>query len=220
MLTNSTNLLLHFYGKNQGNIESKEFFISWFWILGCYQWRFYIEKDHKANEGTCVGVSKWPVNDYNHRTTDDMWLYRAYRFVKIFLIEERMKFRRFWNIYFLCSGNLYHNGELTYSLSNFTKGDYIIAVLDLDARTLSFGKNKGEITVAFDNIDVSSPLYPCVVFYSNNPGEKVKFSFPKIEKNTFFWSWFYLDFRRLKSKPCTWGNKPKICYLVNRTVLH
>lgn len=47
--------------------------------LGCYQWRFYIEKNHKDNEGTCVGISKWPVNDYNYRTTNDMWLYRAYR---------------------------------------------------------------------------------------------------------------------------------------------
>lgn len=81
--------------------------------------------------------------------------------------------------YFCFSGNLYHNGELTYSLTNFTKGDYIIAVLDLDARTLSFGKNKGEITVAFENIDVSSPLYPCVVFYSNNPGEKVRLFYNK-----------------------------------------
>ncbi|XP_065224595.1 probable E3 ubiquitin-protein ligase HERC1 isoform X2 [Planococcus citri] len=117
---------------------------------GCYQWRFYIDKDHKANEGTCVGVSKWPVHDFNHRTTDDMWLYRAY------------------------NGNLYHNGEMQTALHKFTKGDYILAVLDIESKRLSFAKNKGEVMLAFDNIDVSAPLYPCVMFYSNNPGERVR----------------------------------------------
>lgn len=89
--------------------------------------------------------------------------------------EGSVNCHSFENGNFYCSGNLYHNGELTFSLPNFTKGDYITAVLDLDARTLSFAKNKGEITLAFVDIDVSSPLYPCVVFYSNNPGEKVRY---------------------------------------------
>jgi hypothetical protein len=74
-------------------------------------------------------------------------------------------------------------------LPNFTKGDCILAVLDLDARTLSFGKNGDEVICAFDNIDVSSPLYPCVVFYSNTSGEKVKLfliTFPAISKTTPF----------------------------------
>ena len=46
---------------------------------GCYQWKFLIVKENKGNEGTCVGVAKWPIKDYSHRTTSDMWLYRAYR---------------------------------------------------------------------------------------------------------------------------------------------
>jgi len=46
---------------------------------GCYQWKFLIVKESKGNEGTCIGVSKWPVKDYSHRSTSDMWLYRAYR---------------------------------------------------------------------------------------------------------------------------------------------
>ncbi|MEQ2179672.1 putative E3 ubiquitin-protein ligase herc1, partial [Goodea atripinnis] len=66
---------------------------------GCYQWKV------------------WPVHDFNHRTTSDMWLYRAY------------------------SGNLYHNGEQTLTLSSFTQGDLITCVLDMEARTISFGKN-------------------------------------------------------------------------------
>ena len=49
-----------------------------------------------------------------------MWLYRAY------------------------SGNLYHNGEQTLTLSSFTQGDFITCVLDMEARTISFGKN-GEV---------------------------------------------------------------------------
>lgn len=60
------------------------------------------------------------MHDFNHRTTSDMWLYRAY------------------------SGNLYHNGEQTLTLSSFTQGDFITCVLDMEARTISFSKN-GEV---------------------------------------------------------------------------
>ncbi|XP_013768752.1 probable E3 ubiquitin-protein ligase HERC1 [Pundamilia nyererei] len=116
---------------------------------GCYQWKFYIVKENRGNEGTCVGVSRWPVHDFNHRTTSDMWLYRAY------------------------SGNLYHNGEQTLTLSSFTQGDFITCVLDMEARTVSFGKNGEEPKLAFEDVDATE-LYPCVMFYSSNPGEKVK----------------------------------------------
>lgn len=80
-------------------------------------------KENKGNEGTCVGVSRYPVRDFSHRTTSDMWLYRAY------------------------SGNLYHNGEHTLTLPGFTQGDYVTCVLDMEARTVSFGKN-GEVRQA------------------------------------------------------------------------
>ncbi|XP_061622236.1 probable E3 ubiquitin-protein ligase HERC1 isoform X5 [Phyllopteryx taeniolatus] len=116
---------------------------------GCYQWKFYIVKENRGNEGTCVGASRWPVHDFNHRTTSDMWLYRAY------------------------SGNLYHNGEQTLTLSSFTQGDFITCVLDMEARTISFGKNGEEPKLAFEDVDATE-LYPCVMFYSSNPGEKVK----------------------------------------------
>uniref|UniRef100_A0A1A7WGI3 HECT-type E3 ubiquitin transferase n=1 Tax=Iconisemion striatum TaxID=60296 RepID=A0A1A7WGI3_9TELE len=116
---------------------------------GCYQWKFYIVKENRGNEGTCVGVSRWPVHDFNHRTTSDMWLYRAY------------------------SGNLYHNGEQTLALSSFTQGDFITCVLDMEARTISFSKNGEEPKLAFEDVDAAE-LYPCVMFYSSNPGEKVK----------------------------------------------
>ncbi|XP_070543560.1 probable E3 ubiquitin-protein ligase HERC1 isoform X2 [Ptychodera flava] len=116
---------------------------------GCYQWKFYIVKENKGNEGTCVGVSKSPVRDFSHRTTSDMWLYRAY------------------------SGNLYHNGEHSLTLPGFTQGDYITCVLDMEARTISFGKNGDEPRLAFEDVDVTE-LYPVVMFYSSNPGEKVK----------------------------------------------
>uniref|UniRef100_T1JES7 HECT-type E3 ubiquitin transferase n=1 Tax=Strigamia maritima TaxID=126957 RepID=T1JES7_STRMM len=116
---------------------------------GCYQWKFFIVKENKGNEGTCVGVSKWPIRDYSHRTTSDMWLYRAY------------------------SGNLYHHCELPLTFPGFTQGDYITVVLDMDAKTIAFAKNGEEPKVAFEDIDATE-LYPCVMFYSSNPGEKVK----------------------------------------------
>ncbi|RUS68742.1 hypothetical protein EGW08_023496, partial [Elysia chlorotica] len=116
---------------------------------GCYQWKFLIVRENRGNEGTCVGVSKWPVRDYAHRSTGDMWLYRAY------------------------SGNLYHNGETSSTLSGFTQGDYITVVLDMDARTIAFAKNAEEPRLAFEDVDATE-LYPCVTFYSSSPGEKVK----------------------------------------------
>ncbi|XP_041374032.1 probable E3 ubiquitin-protein ligase HERC1 isoform X2 [Gigantopelta aegis] len=116
---------------------------------GCYHWKFLIVRENRGNEGTCVGVAKLPIRDHGHRTTSDMWLYRAY------------------------SGNLYHNGEQTLILSSYTQGDYVSIVLDVDARTLAFGKNGEEPQVAFEDID-STELYPCVTFYSSNPGERVK----------------------------------------------
>lgn len=89
-------------------------------------------KENRGNEGTCVGVSRWPVHDFNHRTTSDMWLYRAY------------------------SGNLYHNGEQTLTLSSFTQGDFITCVLDMEARTISFGKN-GEVRREPGSVHVGGP---------------------------------------------------------------
>nr|KAG5688183.1 hypothetical protein BaRGS_021374 [Batillaria attramentaria] len=118
---------------------------------GCYQWKFHIVKENRGNEGTCVGVARWPVRDCGHRTTSDMWLYRAY------------------------SGNLYHEGELRQALPRFTQGDVITAVLDMDARTLSFARNDQEPQIAFEDLDACE-LFPVVTFYSSSPGEKVKIS--------------------------------------------
>ncbi|XP_061589686.1 probable E3 ubiquitin-protein ligase HERC1 isoform X2 [Cololabis saira] len=115
---------------------------------GCFIWKFHITKENRGNEGTCIGVSRWPIRDHNHHTTTDMWLYRAY------------------------SGNLYHGGELIRTLPSFTQGDTITCILDMEAHTISFAKNHKEPKLAFEGV-VASELYPCVLFYSSNPGEKV-----------------------------------------------
>lgn len=39
------------------------------------------------------------------------------------------------------SGNLYHGGEQSATLPSYTQGDTITCILDMDSRTLSFGKN-------------------------------------------------------------------------------
>lgn len=46
-------------------------------------------------------------------------------------------------------------------------------ILDMDNKTLSFAKNGEDPQIAFQNVEASE-LFPCVLFYSNNPGEKVK----------------------------------------------
>lgn len=124
---------------------------------GCYQWKILIVKENRGNEGTCIGVSKHPVKDFSHRSTRDMWLYRAY------------------------SGMLYHNGERDNlpTFPSYTQGDYITVVVDMEAKTLSFGKNGEEPKVAFEGIEASE-LFPCVMFYSTNPGEKVKITDMKV----------------------------------------
>ncbi|CAG2055478.1 unnamed protein product [Timema podura] len=81
---------------------------------------------------------------------------------------------------FVAGGNLYHNGELPLNLPSFTQGDYITVVLDFDAKTMSFGKNGEEPQLAFEDIDAAE-LYPCVMFYSTNPGEKTKICKSQIE---------------------------------------
>lgn len=119
---------------------------------GCVQWTYNIVKETKGNEATCIGIAVKDVKDFNHRTTKDMWLYRAY------------------------SGHLYHGGEMRESLPDFTQGDSITAYLDMEDRTLSFGKNNQPPQLAFSNLPAGVELYPCVVFYSLNPGERVRIS--------------------------------------------
>lgn len=122
---------------------------------GCHQWKFLIVKENRGNEGTCIGVCRWPIKDPSHRSTDDMWLYRAY------------------------SGNLYHRGELPSTLPSYTQGDYITVILDCDNKTLSFGKNGEEPVLAFQDVDAPE-LYPCVLFYSTNPGMYTYLIFKKL----------------------------------------
>uniref|UniRef100_A0A3P9NWV3 SPRY domain-containing protein n=1 Tax=Poecilia reticulata TaxID=8081 RepID=A0A3P9NWV3_POERE len=43
----------------------------------------------------------------------------------------------------------------------------------MEARTVSFSKNGEEPKLAFEDVDAAE-LFPCVMFYSSNPGEKVK----------------------------------------------
>lgn len=97
-----------FFSAEDGELHSKVF-------ISIAQ--FYIDKENRGNEGTCVGVACYPLQDDNHRSSTDMWLYRAY------------------------SGNLYHGGEVSLTLSGFTQGDTITCVLDMEAKTLAFGKN-------------------------------------------------------------------------------
>jgi len=70
------------------------------------------------------------------------------------------------------SGNIYHKGEHTATLPSYTQGDYITVVLDVENKTLAFGKNGDEPVLAFQDVEAAE-LFPCVLFYSTNPGEKV-----------------------------------------------
>lgn len=137
---------------------------------GRHVWKIDILNEARGNEGTCIGISKLPVTDHSHRTTTDMWLYRAY------------------------SGHIYHGGEIgNRTLQPFTQDDSITCILDTDARTLSFAKNDGEPALAFEDLPVDTDFYPVVTFYSSSPGEKVRISsmitqgiFKDLGKKSFF----------------------------------
>ena len=72
------------------------------------------------------------------------------------------------------------------ALPVYTQGDYITCILDMDARTISFGKNGDEPKLAFEDVDATE-VYPCVMFYSSNPGEKVKTFLKYIIVFILFW---------------------------------
>ena len=65
-------------------------------------------------------MARYPLEDLNYRTSSDVWVYRGY------------------------TGNLYHAGEQSNKLERYSQGDCVTCLLDLNARTLSFGKN-GEV---------------------------------------------------------------------------
>ena len=66
---------------------------------------------------TSVGVSKYPLQDFDYRTTSDMWLYRAH------------------------DGGVYHDGERARRLDAYGPGDTVTVEVDMDEKTIAFGKN-------------------------------------------------------------------------------
>lgn len=120
---------------------------------GLYRWSIIIESSEGTlSEGVMIGVSLKCLRDIYHRSTSEMWLYRG------------------------INGGLYHEGKLPISFPTFTCGDIITVELDMDARTLAFGKNGELPKVAFTKISADE-VYPCVAFSLYNHGEKVIFSF-------------------------------------------
>ncbi len=81
-----------------------------------------IQRDIKGNEGTCIGIAKLPCKDFNYKNSSDFWLYRG------------------------LNGGIYHSGMVQETaFRSFSNGDYVTCVLDVEGRTLSFGKNGGVI---------------------------------------------------------------------------
>lgn len=96
---------------------------------GIVQWKVRVLKELKGNEATCIGISLRNPQDFSHRTTKDMWLYRAY------------------------SGHVYHDGELSdRQLPQFSQGDEVSVILNLNDRTLGFSKNDQVFRLAFGNL--------------------------------------------------------------------
>ena len=130
---------------------------------GIFQWKYRILKDARGNEGICIGVSLTNVRDFAHTTTKDMWLYRSY------------------------NGRLYHDGEITIpinTLPEYSMDDTITVQLDTEEGKLWFGKNNAPLILAFDNLPINTELYPVVVFYTSNHGEKVQiFDLIKVPKD-------------------------------------
>ena len=91
--------------------------------------KVYIKNETKGNEGTCIGIAKFPFEDISYKSSPDIWVYRAY------------------------SGLVYHAGTQASEeiFECFSQGDYVTCILDLNSRTLMFGKN-GEVCIFFAEI--------------------------------------------------------------------
>lgn len=126
-----------------------------------YEWEVVILFEMAGNEGSCIGITTYPIADTNYKTTKDMFLYRAY------------------------SGQLYHGGPKPEpKLHRFTKDDTIRIRLDLtnsnntNFGVLSFCKmpkdgSPMEWNLAWKNIPLDKEYFAVTLFYSNGDNERV-----------------------------------------------
>lgn len=103
-----------------------------------------------GDEATCVGVSKYPLQDFDYSTTRDMWLYRAN------------------------DGSVYHAGEQKKHLAPYSQGDTVTIEVNMAAKSVSFAKNDDQLQICgYFDADI---LYPVVVFQSGENEKRVSFA--------------------------------------------
>jgi E3 ubiquitin-protein ligase HERC1 len=118
-------------------------------MKGLFRWKVMIEKEVAGDEATCVGVSKYPLQDFDYLTTRDMWLYRAN------------------------DGFVYHAGGHKKSLESYGQGDTVTIEVNMAAKSISFAKNDGKLQLAgYFDADI---FYPVVVFQSGSVEKRLSF---------------------------------------------
>ena len=99
------------------------------------------------DESTCVGVSKYPLQDFDYSMTTDMWLYRAN------------------------DGYVYHAGKEKIHLQPYSQGDMITVEVNMVSKSISFAKNDSKLQLAgYFDVDI---LYPVVVFQGGQNEKRV-----------------------------------------------
>ena len=102
------------------------------------------------NAAFCVGVGQKPLTNRQVGSSGQFWAWEGH------------------------TGRLYHEGESNELLFIVKEGDSVTVEYDTVAKTLSFGKNDGVLSVAFHNVvKQGRDLYPVLLFTRRHNTTKV-----------------------------------------------
>ena len=102
------------------------------------------------NAAFCVGVGQKPLTNRQVGSSGQFWAWEGH------------------------TGRLYHEGESNELLFIVKEGDSVTVEYDTVAKTLSFGKNDGGLSVAFHNVvKQGRDLYPVLLFTRRHNTTKV-----------------------------------------------
>ena len=103
------------------------------------------------NAAFCVGVSQKPLTNRQVGSSGQFWAWEGH------------------------TGRLYHEGESNELLFIAKEGDSVTVEYDTVAKTLSFRKNDGGLSVAFHNVvKQGRDLYPVLLFTRRHNTTKVR----------------------------------------------
>lgn len=104
-----------------------------------------------ANAAFCIGIGQKPLTNRQVGSSGQFWAWEAH------------------------TGRLYHEGESNELLFTISEGDSVTVEYDAVTKTLSLGKNGGDMSVAFhDVVKQGQDLHAVLLFTRRHNTTKVK----------------------------------------------